>query len=105
MAADRSRCASSAIAIAWCISRYILRHCWKSHYKVPLLSASRSLHAHALLTACTRSAHASSQSLDVQNESLPSIIGATHNRWDRLFMTLRFCTLFTHVTFPVEIMT
>jgi hypothetical protein len=43
--------------------------------------------------ACTRFAHDATQPIDVERESIPSIIGATHNRCDKSFIRLRFSTL------------
>src|SRR6266545_6069088 len=43
--------------------------------------------------ACTHFAHAASQLIDVERESLQSIIGATHNRCDKLFICSGYSAL------------
>lgn len=42
--------------------------------------------------ACTRYAHTASQAVDIKRESYRSIIGAAHNRCDKLFIRLKFAT-------------
>ena len=42
--------------------------------------------------SCTRSAHAALQAFDIENESVRSIIGAQHNRCDKLFILLCLLT-------------
>src|SRR6266446_7992831 len=44
------------------------------------------------IPSCTRTAHAALQSIDIKNESFRSIIGAIHNRCDKLFIRWKFLT-------------
>ena len=57
------------------------------------ISAKRATAYRSYVDACTRLAHAASQPIDTANESLRSIIGATHKRCDKSFIRLVFFPL------------
>jgi hypothetical protein len=68
------------------------RHCFSRLARPARIALQHRRAKSIAVPSCTRSAHASFQPFGVRNESFRSIIGATHNRCDKLFIRLRFLT-------------